>query len=133
MLEQLRALVRLASEHRLSELRVESADGAVRVRRGVPPRGARREAKAVVPPRDRVVEIRAPLVGVFYRAPAPDAPSYVEVGDWIEPGQSIGLIEAMKVFNEINSEVEGRVVAIPVGNGELVEAEQVLMIVEPAE
>ena len=103
--------IHLNVEHRLTELSIESADAAVCVRRGghqATPESEPQVVAAGAP----VAEIRAPLLGVFYRAPAPDAPPYVGVGDWIQSGQTVGLIEAMKVFNEINSEIEGRVVAI---------------------
>ena len=130
--EQLRALMRLAREHRLSEVSIESADVSVRLRRGgrrAPQPGPENPAGRA----RRVEEIRAPLIGIFYHAPAPDAPPYLEVGDWIEPGQTVGLIEAMKVFNEITSEIAGRVFAITARNGELVEAGQTLMVVELSE
>jgi biotin carboxyl carrier protein len=128
--EQLCALMRLAREHRLLEISIESTWGAVRVRRDRQRRAANGGLRADAPPSARVEEIRAPLVGIFYHSPAPDAPPYVTVGDWIEPGQTVGLIEAMKVFSEITCELEGRVVAITAGNGELVEAGQPLIIVE---
>ena len=130
--EQLRALIGLAREHRLSELSIESADATIHLRRGKPRVADKVKPRAPLAPGVRVAEIRAPLLGVFYRAPAPDAPPYVEVGDWIEPGQTVGLIEAMKVFNEIDSEIEGRVAGVLVASGELVEAGQVLVAVELA-
>lgn len=74
-----------------------------------------------------IADITAPLVGVFYRAPAPDAPAFVEVGDFIEVGTEVGLIEAMKVFSPIPSEVAGEVVAIPCANGKLVHEGEVLV------
>ena len=74
--------------------------------------------------------IESPMTGVFYRTPAPDEPSYVEVGDEIEEGQTIGLIEAMKVFSEVPSEVSGRVVDIPAAGGKLVQAGDVLVVVD---
>jgi acetyl-CoA carboxylase biotin carboxyl carrier protein len=77
-------------------------------------------------------EIRSPIVGTFYRAPAPDAASYVEVGQIIKPGQVMCIVEAMKLMNEIESDVEGRVVKIIVDNGKPVEYNQVLFLVEPA-
>ena len=130
--EQLRALMRLAREHRLSEISIEGADFSIRLRRGGKRAADRGRPAAPASGDAPVEEIRAPLVGVFYLAPAPDTPPYVDVGDWIEPGQTVGLIEAMKVFNEINSEIEGRVVAITAASGELVQAGQVLMVVELA-
>lgn len=78
-----------------------------------------------------LLPIVSPMVGVFYRAQSPDAPPLVEVGDQIEVGQEIGIIEAMKVFNEITSEVSGTLVEIRALNGELVEADGVLFLVRP--
>ena len=72
------------------------------------------------------VEIRSPMVGTFYRAAAPDQPPYVEVGDLIAPGQAICVIEAMKMINEIQAEVGGRVAEVFVENGQAVEYNQVL-------
>ena len=78
-----------------------------------------------------LVSIKAPLVGTFYRAPAPDAPPFVEVGDIVKPGQTVCIIEAMKVMNEIKSEVSGRIVEILVKNEEPVEYGQELFLIEP--
>jgi acetyl-CoA carboxylase biotin carboxyl carrier protein len=75
--------------------------------------------------------IRSPIVGTFYRSPAPDAPPYVEVGDIIKPGQIVCIIEAMKLMNEIESDVAGRVTQILVKNEDPVEYNQELMLVEP--
>ncbi len=80
-----------------------------------------------------IVDIVAPLVGVFYRSPAPDSPPSVEVGDIIGVGAEVGLIEAMKVFSPIPSEVAGEVVEIPVENGKLVREGDVLVRVRVAE
>jgi len=77
------------------------------------------------------VEIKAPIVGTFYRAPAPDAPPYVEEGDRVEKGQVLCIIEAMKLMNEIESEVSGIVKKILVKNGEPVEYGQPLFLIQP--
>lgn len=77
------------------------------------------------------VEIRAPIVGTFYRAPAPDAPPYVKEGDRVEKGQVLCIIEAMKLMNEIESEVSGIVRKILVENGEPVEYGQPLFLIQP--
>ncbi len=77
------------------------------------------------------VEIHAPIVGTFYRKPAPDAEPFVEVGDRVEKGQVVCIIEAMKLFNEIESEVSGVVRKILVEDGEPVEYGQPLFLVEP--
>ena len=75
--------------------------------------------------------IASPMVGTFYRAPAPDADPYVEVGDRVEVGQTVCIVEAMKLMNEIESEVKGRVVRILVENAQPVEYGQKLFLVEP--
>ena len=78
---------------------------------------------------EALTTILSPMVGVFYRSPSPSDPSFVEVGDRVEVGQTVGLVEAMKVFNEIVSEVEGVVVAIHVESSDLVESGSSLMLV----
>jgi len=81
--------------------------------------------------RAQLAPIRSPIVGTFYRAPAPDAPPYVEVGDIVKPGQVVCIVEAMKLMNEIESDVAGRVTQILVKNEDPVEYNQELMLVEP--
>jgi len=76
--------------------------------------------------------VRAPLTGIYYGAPSPGATPYVKVGDHVSVGQIIGLIEAMKLFNEIKSDLAGRVARICADNGALVKAKQPLIEVEPA-
>ncbi len=78
-----------------------------------------------------LVAIKSPIVGTFYRAPAPDAPAYVEVGDVVKPGQVVCIIEAMKLMNEIESDIAGKIVKILVKNEEPVEYNQELFLVEP--
>jgi len=75
--------------------------------------------------------ITSPLVGTFYRAPSPDAPPFVEVGDIVSPGQTLCIIEALKVMNEIESDVRGRIENILVENGEVVEYGQPLFEISP--
>ena len=79
----------------------------------------------------KLLEIISPMVGTFYRAPAPDDPPFVEVGDRISSGQTVCILEAMKLMNELESEVSGQIVEILVQNGEPVEFGQVLMRVDP--
>ncbi len=86
-------------------------------------------APAVAPVKPSV---KAPLTGIFYGAPSPGATAYVAVGDHVAVGQIIGLIEAMKLFNEIKSDLAGRVVRVCADNGALVKAKQPLIEVEPA-
>ena len=82
------------------------------------------------PASDNIVEVKSPMVGTFYRAPAPDADPYVQVGDIVSPNQVLCIIEAMKLMNEIESEWRGRVTAIPVENAQPVEYNQVLFKIE---
>lgn len=79
----------------------------------------------------RGLEIKAPMVGTFYRAPSPEAPPYVEVGQIVEIGQVICIIEAMKLMNEIKSEVKGKILEILVDNTEPVEFGQPMFLIEP--
>lgn len=79
-----------------------------------------------------LVEITAPMVGTFYRSPAPEEAMFVEVGDRIQSGQTVCIIEAMKLMNELEAEVSGEIVAILVENAEPVEFGQALMRVRPA-
>lgn len=79
----------------------------------------------------RLVEVRSPMVGTFYRAPAPDAPAYVEVGSRVSKGDTLCIIEAMKLMNELESEVDGVVAEICVENADPVEYGQVLFRIRP--
>jgi acetyl-CoA carboxylase biotin carboxyl carrier protein len=77
------------------------------------------------------VAIKSPMVGTFYRSPAPNEPPFVEVGDRIRVGQTICIIEAMKLMNEIEAEVSGQVMEILVANGNPVEFDQILLRINP--
>jgi len=77
-------------------------------------------------------EIKSPIVGTFYQSPAPDAEPYVKVGDLISIGQPLGIIEAMKIMNVIESEVSGKLTKILANNAQSVEYNQTLFIVDPA-
>ncbi|MCL9979878.1 MAG: acetyl-CoA carboxylase biotin carboxyl carrier protein [Bacteroidia bacterium] len=78
------------------------------------------------------IEIKSPMVGTFYRASNPESPNFVSVGDEVAPGKVVCIIEAMKLFNEIESEVKGKIVKILVDNATPVEYDQPLFLVEPA-
>ena len=101
-----------------------------RGRRG--PAAGRRVPDPPLPPAPAKPAVKAPLTGIFYGAPSPGATPYVAVGDHVSVGQIIGLIEAMKLFNEIKSDLAGRVVRICADNGALVKARQPLIEVESA-
>ncbi len=81
---------------------------------------------------DNLITIKSPMVGTFYRTPNPDSPSFVNVGDDVKPGKVVCIIEAMKLFNEIESEISGKIVKVLVDNATPVEYDQPLFLVEPA-
>lgn len=85
------------------------------------------EAKA-----DNLITIKSPMVGTFYRTPNPESPVFVNVGDDVKPGKVVCIIEAMKLFNEIESEISGKIVKVLVENATPVEYDQPLFLVEPA-
>ena len=86
---------------------------------------------AAVPVDDSIVDVASPMVGTFYRSPAPDAPSYVEVGDRVRTGQTLCILEAMKLMNELEAEISGTIREICVDNGDPVEYGQALFRIEP--
>jgi acetyl-CoA carboxylase biotin carboxyl carrier protein len=79
-----------------------------------------------------LITIKSPMIGTFYRRPGPDKPNFVEIGDEVTPGKVVCIIEAMKLFNEIESEVSGKIVKILVEDASPVEYDQPLFLVEPA-
>lgn len=144
-IKEIKDMINLMNENGLSELEVEKDGLRIKLRKGpgsvyekavefVAPEGARQEKEikgAERADKAKVMEIKSPMVGTFYTAPSPDAPPYVNLGDTISPGQVICIIEAMKLMNEIKSEVKGKIVDIQVDNAEPVEFGQVLFLVEP--
>ena len=79
----------------------------------------------------KTLEIKSPMIGTFYRSSTPDTPPFVSVGDKVTKGQTVCIIEAMKLFNEIESEISGTIVKVPIENATPVEYDQVLFVVEP--
>ena len=125
-------LLQFTKDYGLEELEVATGRLRVHIRRSrtsaIAPAASRESAATA-----RLMHISSPLAGVFYRRPAPDAPPYVEVGQWVEEGEAVGIVEAMKVFNEITSDWGGRIVQILMDDAQLVEAGQRLMALEPGE
>lgn len=80
----------------------------------------------------KYITVKSPMIGTFYRSPGPDKPAFVGVGDVIKPGDKICIIEAMKLFNEIEAEVGGKIVKVLVDDAKPVEYDQPLFLVEPA-
>jgi len=146
--KELKEMIALMNENGLTEIEIEREGQRIRLKKGfsgtpevtqekifVQPPQATAAAVPVKEPeavKSNLIEIKAPMVGTFYRAPAPEAPPFVEKGGTIEPGQVVCIIEAMKLMNEIKSEVKGRIVDILVENAQPVEFGHVLFVIEPA-
>jgi acetyl-CoA carboxylase biotin carboxyl carrier protein len=151
-LRKLKKLIELVQESGIAELEITEGEEKVRISRGGavtlgPSAGAPAAgvpASPVAPPRPAPVQapeppaepappqghvLKAPMVGTFYRAPSPDAPPFVEVGQQVKEGQTVCIIEAMKLMNEIETDVAGTVKAILVENGQPVEYGQPLFLI----
>ncbi len=89
-------------------------------------------AEAAAPKADNLVTIKSPMIGTFYRRSSPDKPVFAEIGDEIAPGKVLCIIEAMKLFNEIESEISGKIVKVLVDDASPVEFDQPLFLVDPA-
>jgi acetyl-CoA carboxylase biotin carboxyl carrier protein len=96
---------------------------------GVPANGKSKPAETVA---DNLVTIKSPMIGTFYRSSSPDKAAFVNVGDETEPGKVVCIIEAMKLFNEIESEVRGKIVKVLVEDASPVEFDQPLFLVDPS-
>lgn len=146
--KRIRRLVELMNEHELSEIDLRQADQRIRLRKGGEPLIAmapqRPAAEAAAAPQatgsqtsaaaaeesQHLAFVKSPMVGTFYAAPSPEAPSFVKVGDHVGPQTVVCVIEAMKVFNEIPAEVSGKVLAALVENGAPVEFGQPLFKID---
>lgn len=135
--QTLRELLELMHEHDLETIKVKLGDAVYELsRRGSAPAVDAWQPPAAptpseTPPPANVNKVAAPLTGVFYRASSPDAPPYVEVGDRVEAGDVLCVLEAMKLFNEIQSDYAGTVLRIVPDNGELVSQGEDLFWIEP--
>jgi len=150
-LNELRQLIKLVQRTGIGELEIESGGRSVRISAqgggggtwvaaapAAPAPVAHGAAPAGLPAATAADEaashhkaVTSPMVGTFYRSPAPDADPFVEVGDVVEVGQTVCIIEAMKLMNEIEAEVKGRVVQILIDNAQPVEFGQKLFLIEP--
>jgi acetyl-CoA carboxylase biotin carboxyl carrier protein len=142
---EIRRLADLLRDYGLTEVEVEREGVRVRLRRepaalAAPPAGSAVSASAAASPavsaaaaasEAHLLTIEAPMVGTFYRAPSPDAQPFVRDGDRVKKGQVVCIIEAMKLMNEIESKVAGRVVKVLVENTQPVEYGQPLFLLEP--
>ena len=155
-LKQIQDLVKMVNKSNISELSIEEKDIKITIKQkedkyvtGVPmqqiqaapapvaiaspaPSAAAPAAKPAAPAAaDNLLTIKSPMIGTFYRRPSPDKPNFVEEGDEVKSGKVVCIIEAMKLFNEIESEISGRVVKILVEDSTPVEYDQPLFLVEP--
>jgi oxaloacetate decarboxylase alpha subunit len=140
--EQIRELVRIVQESGVGEIEIEDEGMRVSVRRAdehalpVGPSSVTAVVGSASDPEpaqvgNGMIRVESPMVGVFYRAPNPGAPSFVEVGDTVVPGQTLCILEAMKLFNELKAEAAGTVRSIHVENAEAVEYGQLLFEIDP--
>jgi oxaloacetate decarboxylase alpha subunit len=143
--ERIRELVKIVQESGVGEIEIEDEGMRVSVRRADEPVAgpssypqlptAESDDLLAAPERpvsgDGVTRVESPMVGVFYRAPNPGAPPFVDVGDTVVPGQILCVLEAMKLFNELKAEVAGTVSSIHVENAQPVEYGQLLFEIQP--
>jgi oxaloacetate decarboxylase (Na+ extruding) subunit alpha len=141
--ERIRELVKIVQESGVGEIEIEDEGMRVSVRRadepastspGVADTTVEGEGLALAVEQrsdDGVIRVESPMVGVFYRAPNPGAPAFVDIGDTVVPGQTLCVLEAMKLFNELKAEVAGTVATIQVENAQPVEYGQLLFEIEP--
>lgn len=157
--KQIQELIKLVNKSNIGELSIEEKDFKILIKQKrdkvyqpeiqqmpvqaplyVQPQAAalpQPPATATAPPStaplktDNLITIKSPMIGTFYKRPGPDKPNFVEVGDEIAPGKVVCIIEAMKLFNEIESEVNGKIVKILVEDASPVEYDQPLFLVEP--
>lgn len=153
-LKQIHELIKIVNKSNIGEISIEDKDGKVTIKQkeeqlitvgasaaqqvynvapsaqvaAVAPQAA---SEAPAPKADNLITIKSPMIGTFYRKSSPDKPSFVEVGTDVEVGKVVCIIEAMKLFNEIESEVSGKIVKILVDNASPVEYDQPLFLVEP--
>ncbi len=156
-IKEIKEMINLMNENNLMEFEVEKDGMRIRLKKSAsgeitvhepgpkmifasapvqpsypPSANATRDVSQEKNPSGKTGEIKAPMVGTFYRAPSPESPAFVEIGQTIEVGQVVCIIEAMKLMNEIKSEIKGKIVDILVDNAEPVEFGQPLFLIEPA-
>lgn len=156
-LKQIQDLVKMVNKSNISELTIEEKDIKITIKQkedkyvtaapvqalpqmqampvaAAPVASAPAAAAPAAAPKaaDNLITIKSPMIGTFYRKPAPDKPNFVEEGDEVRNGKVVCVIEAVKLFNEIESEVSGKIVKILVEDASPVEYDQPLFLVEPA-
>lgn len=155
-LKQIHELIKIINKSNIGEISIEDKDGKVTIKQkeepavnvtaapshqvyttaapslAAAPVQSAAPAAAPAPKADNLITVKSPMIGTFYRRPSPDKPILAEVGSEITPGKVVCIIEAMKLFNEIESEVKGTIVKVLVEDASPVEYDQPLFLVEPA-
>ena len=152
-LKQIHDLIKVVNKSNIGEISIEDKDGKVTIKQkeekitvtsapaqtvyaSAPPVGPSAAAPVALAPAtsatDHLITIKSPMIGTFYRKASPDKPFLVEEGTEVAPGKVVCIIEAMKLFNEIESEVKGTIVKILVEDASPVEFDQPLFLVQPA-
>ena len=155
-LKEIQTLIKFISSSKVDEVSIEKKDFRIKIKKNAPEVAAAPQVRALPPQQivsipatapapeapaaapvapievSNTEEIKSPMIGTFYRKSSPDKPSFVEIGDVVEKGQVICIIEAMKLFNEIESEVSGKIVKVLVDDSQPVEYDQPLFLVEPS-
>lgn len=154
-LKQIHELIKIVNKSNIGEISIEDKDGKVTIKQKEEPAitvaapqhqvftTAPAPAAAMAPvangapapapaKADNLITIKSPMIGTFYRRPSPDKPIFAEIGTEVTPGKVVCIIEAMKLFNEIESEISGTIVKILVDDASPVEYDQPLFLVEPA-
>ncbi|MBF0521550.1 MAG: acetyl-CoA carboxylase biotin carboxyl carrier protein [Candidatus Omnitrophica bacterium] len=150
-LKEIKEIINLMNEHGLAEVELETDGTKIKLKKtssGVtqvvqaaplvhptiiaqPPVKAQESVAAETSSGKKQGEIKSPMVGTFYRAPSPEAAPYVDVGQVVEIGQVLCIVEAMKLMNEIKSEVRGKILEVKVENAQPIEFGQTLFVIEP--
>ncbi len=156
--KQIQELVKLVSKTNIGELKIEENDFKITIKQKADPVqnvvsqvpvqssqnllpstfgpstevGDNSTDKSIISKPDNTITIKSPMIGTFYRQAGPEKPIFVSIGDEIEPGHVVCIIEAMKLFNEIESEVSGKIVKVLVEDASPVEFDQPLFLVEPS-
>ncbi len=152
-LKQIHELIKIINKSNIGEISIEDKDGKVTIKQKEEPvvtlaaapshqvytaapapvaaPAPAAPAVAPAPKADNLITIKSPMIGTFYRRPSPDKPIFAEIGTEVAPGKVVCIIEAMKLFNEIESEVSGTIVKILVDDASPVEYDQPLFLVEP--
>jgi acetyl-CoA carboxylase biotin carboxyl carrier protein len=153
-LKQIHELIKIVNKSNIGEISIEDKDGKVTIKQkeeavvtvaapqpqvyttapqpAAAPVAATPAAPAAAPKADNLLTIKSPMIGTFYRRSSPDKPILAEIGTEITPGKVVCIIEAMKLFNEIESEIQGKIVKVLVEDASPVEYDQPLFLVEPA-